>query len=81
METDEVERAKRYIELGRQKVYGKPEQVTQEQPSIGVNPEVNPGLLRMFPPERLERIMKKEARRYKAALRKKWDHWLEAVSK
>lgn len=63
----------------KREIFGKPKQVTQEQPEISI--EVNPGLLKMFPPERIKRIMKKEARKYTAALEKKWDRWLKAVSR
>ena len=38
-------------------------------------------LARMFPKERIEEIKRKELRRYKAAQDKKWENWLEAVSK
>ena len=38
-------------------------------------------LARMFPPERIEQIKKKELRRYQAAQDEKWRRWLEAVSK
>jgi hypothetical protein len=38
-------------------------------------------LARMFPPERIEQIKKKELRRYKATQDKKWENWLEGVSK
>ena len=36
-------------------------------------------LAEMFPPEKIERIMKKEVRRYREALNKKWENWLDAV--
>jgi predicted anti-sigma-YlaC factor YlaD len=38
-------------------------------------------LAQMFPPERIEAIKRKELRRYKAAQDKKWENWLEGVSK
>jgi hypothetical protein len=38
-------------------------------------------LAKMFPPERIEQIKKKELRRYKVAQDKKWRNWLEAVSR
>ena len=49
--------------------------------SEGVEPEVNPKLREMFPPERVERIKKKELRRFREAQDKKWRNWLEEVSK
>jgi len=36
---------------------------------------------RMFPEERIERIKKKELRRFKEAQGKKWRNWLEGVSR
>jgi hypothetical protein len=42
---------------------------------------ISPKLKEMFPPERMERIKKQELRRYKLAQKKKWDNWLESVSK
>lgn len=69
----------------RRKIYGKPEGKAQKSPqevdNTNVNSEVNPRLLRMFPPERIKRIMEKEARRYKASLEKKWSNWFSSVSK
>lgn len=66
----------------RRQIFGKP---TQGQPNapgeVEVNPDVNPELLKMFSPERLERIKKKELRKYKAALEKKWRNWFTSVSK
>ena len=38
-------------------------------------------LARQFPPERIEQIKKKELRRYKLAQDKKWQNWLENVSR
>ncbi len=38
-------------------------------------------LVKMFPPERLEKIKVRELRRYKAAQDKKWQNWMEGVSK
>ena len=83
METDEVEKAKRYIELGRQKIHSESEQMVQEQPDAPneTNPEINQELLKTFPPERIKRIQQKELRKYKAAQDKKWRKWLESVSK
>lgn len=63
----------------KREIFGKPKEVVQEQPDT--SNEINPGLLRMFPPERLKKIMEREARRYKQALEKKWNNWLKAVSK
>ena len=63
----------------KREIFGKPKEVEQEQPNT--SDEINPGLLKMFPQKRIERIMKKEARRYKAALEKKWRKWMEAVSR
>lgn len=73
----------------RREIFDKPKEVIQEQPSIPVEgsrdieigPEVNPELLKMFPPKRLARIMKRELRRYGQAQKKKWSRWFEAVSK
>lgn len=66
----------------RREIYGKPKEIVREQPNIVPedNPEINPGLLKMFPPERIKKLMVKEARRYKASLEKKWDRWLKAVN-
>lgn len=63
----------------KREIFGRHEEVVQEQPDT--SNEINPGLLKMFPKERLKRIMGKEARRYKQALEKKWNNWLRAVSK
>jgi len=38
-------------------------------------------LAKMFPPERIEQIKKKELRRYKAAQDEKWRRWFESVSR
>lgn len=69
----------------RKEIFDKPKEVVQEPPKedngTEINPDINPGLLKMFPPERLDRIMKKEARKYKDALKKKWGNWFRAVSK
>lgn len=67
----------------RKEIFDKPGGVASEQSNIanGDNPEINPGLLRLFPPKRLARIMEKEARKYKQALKKKWSRWLESMSK
>lgn len=64
----------------KREIFGKSKEVIRE-PSIEVNPEVNPKLLAMFPPKRLARIMKRELRRYQQAQKKKWDKWFQAVSK
>ena len=42
---------------------------------------VNHGLRERFPPERIAQIQKKELRRYQQAQKKKWDNWMEAVSR
>ena len=83
MVEDEVEKAKEYIRLGRQRVQPKPEGVVQGEPDISRedNPEIDPKLLAMFPPKRLAGIMKRELRRYQQAQTKKWKKWLEAVSR
>ena len=73
----ETERIKREI-------FSKPKEVTQEQPGIPTgteHQEINPELLKMFPPERLERIKRKELRKYAAAQDKKWKKYLESVNK
>ena len=41
----------------------------------------NRGLRDMFPPERIAEIKKKELQRYHQAQKKKWDNWIEAVSR
>lgn len=69
----------------KREIFGKPKEVVQGQPDI-VNDievafEVSPELLKRFPPERLKKIMAKEARRYQSALRKKWRNWLESMSR
>jgi len=61
----------------RQEIFGN-NKVEQEQ---GSNPSVNPGLLKLFPSARLERIKRRELRRFKQRQDVKWSHWLEAVSK
>lgn len=38
-------------------------------------------LERLFPTDRIERIKKKELRRYQLAQDKKWENWIEALSK
>lgn len=71
----------------RKEVFDKPKDKTQEQPdissgnSIEINSNINPGLLKMFPKERLDRIKKKELRKYESSQEKKWSKWLESVSK
>lgn len=70
----------------RQEIFGKHEENVAHEQSEGngiseISSGVNPGLLRMFPPRRLKRIMEKEARKYKQALEKKWANWFGAVSK
>ena len=42
---------------------------------------VNHRLRERFPPERITQIKKKELRRYQRAQKKKWDNWIEAVSR
>jgi len=79
----EAEKAKEYIKLGKQKVHTKPKEVAHEQ-SGNVpkgNPEINPELLKMFSPKEIERIKKKELRKYKAAQDKKWRNYLESVNR
>lgn len=71
------------IERIKREIFGKPKEV-QEQPNAPnevENPNINPELLKMFPPKRLAMIMKRELRRYQQAQKKKWDHWFESVSK
>lgn len=69
----------------RKEIFDKPKDVAQGQSStpsdIEDNPEINSELLKRFPPERLKKIMAKEARRYQLALKKKWSRWFESVSK
>ena len=65
----------------REEIFGKPKEAEQKQPGEVERPDVNPGLLRMFPPDRLKKTMEKEARKYKQALEKKWSRWFESVSK
>ena len=38
-------------------------------------------LAQVFPPERIEKIKKRELARFKNAQDKKWRNWLESVSK
>lgn len=59
----------------RQKLFG-----TKEQGNTPIASSVSLALLKLFPPERLERIKKKELRKYEAAQDKKWRNYLEAVS-
>ena len=42
---------------------------------------VNHRLQERFPPERIAEIKKKELQRYHQAQKKKWDNWIEAVSR
>lgn len=70
----------------RKEIFDKSDTEPKEQTIIPRNileeqPEINPELLKMFPPERLERIKKKELRKYKASQGKKWRNYLESVSK
>lgn len=69
----------------RKRVFDRPKEVAQEPPqgvsNIEANPEINPKLLAMFPSGRIEKLMEKEARRYKASLEKKWRNYLESVSR
>lgn len=81
MEINDVEKARGHIRLGRQKIHDESEQVAQEQPDIAIDPEVNPKLLRLFPPERLKKIMAKELRRFRIAQGKKWRNWFTSVSR
>jgi len=43
--------------------------------------DVRADLQAMFPPERIEAIKRRELRRFKQAQDKKWQNWLESVSK
>lgn len=36
-------------------------------------------LAKMFPPDRIEQIKKKELRKFKQAQDKKWENWFEGV--
>ena len=67
----------------RKEIFDKPGEVVQEQSDVSneTNPEINPKLLKLFPPERIKRIQEKELRKYKAAQDKKWSKWLASVSK
>lgn len=42
---------------------------------------VNHRLRERFPPDRIEEIKRKELQRYQQAQKKKWDNWIEAVSR
>lgn len=64
----------------RREIYDKPKETTQKQSDGVESTEINPELLKMFPPERLEKIKEKELRKYKAAQDKKWRKYLESVS-
>lgn len=64
----------------KKEIFGGAKEVVQEQ-SNTPSGEINPELLKLFPPERIKRIMEKEARKYKHALRKKWSRWMESMSK
>ncbi len=69
----------------RKEIFGKPKKEvvsgqSENNPTTEANPEINPNLLKMFPPERIERIKKKELRRYKAAQDRKWRNYLESVN-
>ena len=63
----------------RQQIFGSP--VKQGEGNAFPASSINPKLLRLFSPQRLERIKAKELRKYKAAQDKKWQNYLEAVSK
>lgn len=43
-------------------------------------PGVSPALLKLFPPEKIERIKKKSLRKFAASQDKQWRNFLEAVS-
>ena len=42
---------------------------------------VNHRLRKRFPPERIEEIKRKELQRYQQDQKKKWNNWIEAVSR
>ena len=68
----------------RRIIFNKPRKVILENtktPNEMIEPEINPELLKMFPPERIKKLMEKESRRHKNALEKKWRNYLEAVNK
>lgn len=65
----------------RKEIFDRPKEEIRRPPDGGEDSDINPKLLKMFPPERLERIMRKELRKYGMALKKKWDNWFKAVSK
>jgi hypothetical protein len=47
----------------------------------GSEPNHEAGVAKVFPPERIERIKKKELRRFRETQDKKWQNWLEGVSR
>ena len=59
----------------RQKIFGSKEQANTSNAS-----SVNPDLLKLFPPSRLERIKRKALRKYAAKQDAQYQKWLEAVS-
>ncbi len=68
----------------KREIFSRPKKVIQKQSNTSsevMEPVISPGLLKMFPKERLERIKKKELRKYKAAQDKKWRNYLGSVSK
>lgn len=68
----------------RREIFGKAGKgVVQEQRNVPneSSPDINPELLKMFPPERVAKIKAKELQKYKAAQDKKWRNYLESVSK
>lgn len=42
---------------------------------------INPELAKLFPPERIKRIQRKELKAYARASEKKWKHYLESMSR
>jgi len=60
----------------RQKIFG-----TKEQVSTEVSPSINPDLLKLFPPSKIEHIKRKALRRYAARQDIQWQHFLESMSK
>jgi len=41
---------------------------------------INPGLLKLFPPERIKRLQRKEIKAYAKAQDKKWNNFLKRMS-
>lgn len=63
----------------RHEIFDRP--VKQGGSNTSIASSISPDLLRLFPPARLERIKRKELRKFEAAQDKKWRNYLEAVSK